>query len=119
MIILGDNMYLRINKKKLPIVLANNFQKRLQGLMGVFPITYGMLFLHCDAIHTFFMKDAIDIVGLNQNNQIIYLYQNLSPNRILRISHGKEKIHILELPKNTSKTFTLGETLFFEDENII
>ena len=65
------------------------------------------------------MKERIDVVGLNESNQVIYLYRNLPPNRIVRIPYSNKKTSILELPQNTSLKISMGETLIFEDEDII
>lgn len=112
-------MILKIQGNEIPIVIANTFSKRLLGLMGVSPMTYGMLFPKCNAIHTFFMKENIDVVGLNQKNQVIYLYQNLPKNQIIRVSRNIEETTILELPHSFHIPITLGETLFFENEDVI
>jgi hypothetical protein len=101
------------------IVLAKSFPIRLKGLMGEENIDYGMLFPKCNAIHTFFMKENIDIVGLNEENQVIYIYRNLPKNQIVRIKSDIKKTSILELPKDTSKFITMGSVLLFEDEDII
>lgn len=92
---------------------------RFKGFMGKTNIDYGMLFPTCNAIHTFFMKENIDIVGLNEENQVIYIYRNLPKNQIVRIKNDVKKTSILELPKDTSKEITMGSILLFEDEDII
>ncbi len=112
-------MVLQLNQKRIKIIFADTFTKRLQGLMGVSPISYGMFFPHCNAIHTFFMKETIDVVGLNEKNEVIYLYQNLPKNQIIRIPSNMKKTSILELPANTSKSISLGDVLLFEDEDVI
>ncbi len=112
-------MILQVGSNKIKIVVAQNYWVRLKGLMGVSPIYYGMLFPACNAIHTFFMKEAIDVIGLNEHNQIIYMYRNLPKNQIIHIKEDIKKTSILELPQNTSKDFQMGNILFFEDEDIV
>ena len=73
-------MTLNTNKKSYPIVIASSFLKRLFGLMGKKEIDYGMLFPKCNSIHTFFMKESIDVIGLDENNEVIYKYENLPKN---------------------------------------
>jgi len=112
-------VFLRVNKNKINVVVAKNMADRFKGFMGKTNIDYGMLFPKCNAIHTFFMKENIDIVGLNEENQVIYIYRNLPKNQIVRIKNDIKKTSILELPKDTSKEITMGSILLFEDEDII
>ena len=70
-------MFLLVNNENLEIKKAISFKDRLYGLMGKKNINYGMLFDKCNSIHTFFMKENIDIIGLNQNNTVIYKYENI------------------------------------------
>ena len=103
----------------IPIIKAQSFKSRLIGLIGQKNIHHGMFFLECNSIHTFFMKEAIDVIGLNEKNEIIFIEQNVVPNKIIRIQRDMKKTSILELPKNTSNHLKIGETLFFEFKNII
>lgn len=112
-------MILLLNHEKIKIKIALDYKTRLRGLMGITPIYYGMLFPKCNGIHTFFMKEPIDVIGLNEQNKVIFLTRNLPPNRIVRIPYSIKKTSILELPQNTSSNISLGETLIFKDENII
>ena len=66
-------MKLKINNKSIDIIVAKDFKTRLLGLMGKKDITYGMLFPKCNAIHTYFMKEEIDVLALNQDHQVIYI----------------------------------------------
>ncbi len=109
-------MYLKVNKEKYPILLANTFYKRLTGLIGKTNINYGMLFPKCNSIHTYFMKENIDILGLNENNEVIYKYENLNSNRIIKISNTPKKTSILEMPANSTKKIAIGTILTFEED---
>lgn len=112
-------MKLLLNGQYLKIVEAKTFQERLIGLIGKTNIDYGMLFKDCNSIHTFFMKEAIDVIGLNEKNEIIFKEQNVKPNKIIRIHRHIKNTSVLELPKNTSKDLKIGEQLLFEFEHII
>ena len=109
-------MYLQLKKNKINIIVAKSFKSRLLGLMGKKNIDYGILFPKCNAIHTFCMKENIDVIGLNENNEVIYKYENLSKNQIIRIKNPQNKTSVLELPKNTSKDIKLNSILLFKDE---
>ncbi len=109
-------MYLKTNKEKYNIIIANTLHKRLTGLMGVKNIDYGMFFPKCNSIHTYFMKENIDIVGLDENNMVIYKYENLDKNRIIKVNYPIKKTSILEMPKNSTQKIKIGSILKFNEE---
>ena len=109
-------MYLEKDNIKIKIIIANNFKQRLLGLMGKKNISYGMLFPRCNSIHTFFMKSNIDIIGLDENNKIIYIYENLSKNKIIRINYPNNLCNILELPRGLSEGYKLDNIIKFKDK---
>ena len=92
------------------IIVANTYKKKLIGLMGQKNINYGMFFPNVNSIHTFFMKDVIDVIGLDKNMIIKEIYPKISPNKILIL---KKSIHTLELPKGSSKAYKLGQKVIF------
>lgn len=106
-------MYLKLNNQKINVLKADKFKLRLFGLMGKKEINYGILFPNCQAIHTFFMQSEIDVIGLNEDNQIIYIYRNVPKNKIVKIRSDNKKTSILELPKNTSKSLSIGSVIKF------
>ena len=108
-------MYLKTNNKTYEIIIANTFYKRLTGLIGHKNINFGMLFPKCNSIHTYFMKENIDIIGLDTNNEVIYKYENLDKNRVIKINNDINKTSILELPANSSKKIRIGTILMFEN----
>ena len=112
-------MTLKIGKNEYEIVVATSFKDRLLGLIGKVNIDYGMLFPRCNSIHTFFMKEPIDVVGLDINNEVIYKYENLDKNQIVSIKSDQKKTSILELPKNASKKIKIGQILLFKDKDVI
>lgn len=108
-------MKLKINGKKMEIKNATDFKTRVLGLMGKKNIDYGILFPKCNAIHTYFMKENIDVIGLNEEQQIIYIYRDVPKNKVVKVSEDAKKTSILELPQNASKSFVIGSVLNFED----
>ena len=106
-------MYLNLNNQKIEISLANNLSLRLWGLMGKKNITKGILFPRCNAIHTFFMKEEIDVVALNEHNEVIAIYHRVSKNKIIKIKNKAKKTSILELPKDTSYSLKIGSIIQF------
>ena len=109
-------MYLKTNKKKYEIIEADTFYKRLTGLIGKKDIDFGMLFKKCNSIHTYFMKENIDVIGLDENNEVIYKYENLDKNRVIRINYDIKKTSILELPAFSSKKIKIGTILTFSED---
>lgn len=85
--------------KNIKIKEAKSFKERFFGLMFKKNINYGLLFDNCKSIHTFFMKEEIDIVATDKNDNIIKTYKCVKPNKIL-IAPKKTK-RIYELPKKT------------------
>ncbi len=109
-------MKLKCNGKKLEIKNATGFKTRLLGLMGQKDISYGILFPNCRSIHTFFMKEEIDVLGINEENQVIFIYRNVPKNKMVRVDKKAKKTSILELPNNASQGFSIGSILKFEED---
>lgn len=101
-------MKIIINKQEFNVDIANNFKKRLLGLMGKRNITKGMFFPKTRSIHTFFMKEAIDVIMIDKNNKVVYYQKNLLKNKIVI---KKEAYHTIELPVNSLKNIKLGNQI--------
>ncbi len=107
-------MKLLIGDKYIEIKEAKTFKERLKGLMGQKNISYGMLFRNCNSIHTYFMQEAIDVIGLNEGNEIIFKEENLRPNKLIMIHRSLKKTSILELPHHTSQSLNIGDKIKFD-----
>lgn len=94
--LLGDIM---LEFKNIQIKEAKSFKERLIGLMFKKNITYGLLFKNCRSIHTFFMKDKIDVIATDKDDNIIKTYKSVNKNKI--IIAPKNTRNIYELPKGT------------------
>lgn len=92
----------------LKIVIAKTFKDKLLGLINQKNINYGMFFPNVSSIHTFFMKEAIDVIGVDKNLIIKEKYYNVTPNKIIILRKSK---HTLELPKGYSKYYKIGKRL--------
>ena len=111
-------MYLIYKNNKLKIYEYKTFFKKLFGLMNKKNISYCIRINNCNSIHTFFMKENIDICITDKTNNIIYLKENLSKNKvILPIKKGK---YVYEFPINTIIDEFRGKskTIVFTDEDI-
>ncbi len=92
------------------IITAKTYMQKLTGLMGKKNINYGMFFPGVSSIHTFFMKESIDVIGLNDAMIVTSIYGNVKPNKILILKNAN---HTLELPKGESKRYHIGQKVKF------
>lgn len=92
------------------IITAKTYMQKLTGLMEKKNINYGMFFPNVSSIHTFFMKESIDVIGLNNKMIVTSIYENVKPNKILILKDAK---HTLELPKGKSKHYHIGQRVKF------
>ena len=110
-------MYLLIdNSNKIEIKKASSIFKRFMGFMGKKNINYGLFFKHTNSIHTFFMKENIDVIAINNQYEVIYKAQNLGKNKIIKINNKIKNTSIIELPSNASKKIKVGQKLTFISE---
>lgn len=96
---------------------ADTFMTRLKGLMfkRSFNKGEGLVIVPCNSIHTFWMKFPIDVVFLSQDDTIVYVIENLKPNRIsplIRNAHS-----VLELPVGTisEANIKIGDGFIYKD----
>ena len=100
-------MKVNVNGKLIDLEVANTFWKKFKGLMLKKNINYGLQ-LKTNNIHTFFMKEEIDIVMTNKNNQILYYFKNFPRNKILI----KRKVYYTyEFPKGFLTKVKTGDII--------
>ena len=92
------------------IITAKTYMQKLTGLMGKKNINYGMFFPGVSSIHTFFIKESIDVIGLNDAMIVTSIYENVKPNKILILKNAN---HTLEIPKGESKRYHIGQKVKF------
>lgn len=80
------------------IKVADNFVTRTFGLIPKSSLKEGegLMIKPCCSIHTFFMKFAIDVLFVNQKNEVVALYENVKPWRILPVHFSSQ--YVIELP---------------------
>ena len=98
---------------KITIYEAKSFKDRLFGLMFKKNINYCLLFNKCNSIHTFFMKENIDVVMTDKNNKILYIKKNMKKNRIILPKKGVYKTY--EFPANFIKKLNINDKLKIRD----
>lgn len=99
---LGDYMKINVKQLDIDIVECKSLYARTKGFMFVKnKITSGLIFKNCNAIHTFFMLQPIDVIMTDVDNNILFMYENLKANKI--IWPKKRVYNTYELPIGTIK----------------
>ena len=89
-----------IDNNKIELKEAKTFHKKLIGLAFKKNIDYALRF-RCNGIHTFFMKQNIDVILTDKNNNILNVYKNVKKNNIIL---PKRKVYYTyEIPSNLCK----------------
>ena len=94
---------------KINVYEAKTFKQRLFGLMFKKNINYCLLFKNCNSIHTFFMKENIDVVMTDKKNNVVYIKKNMKKNRI--ILPKKNAYNTYEFPANFIKNLKINDKL--------
>lgn len=106
-------MYINVNNKRIEIVKYSKVWNKFWGLMfRKNTIDKGYYFCKCNNIHTFFMRQNIDVCMIDRNNRIVLLKENVGKNRIVICLKAK---HTLELPLGTCKHLKVNEQLKIGD----
>lgn len=110
---IGDNMKIIIKDKNIDLEVANTFWKKFKGFMFKKNINHALLFKKCNGIHTFFMKEEIDVILTDKNNNILYLYPNLKKWKILLPK--KHVYNTYELPKGSINNLKIKTKLKIQE----
>ena len=89
--------------ESLKIHIAKTFSARLIGLLGraSLPPDEALLIPRCAGVHTWFMRFAIDVLWLDENNRVIGMVEDLKPWKTARGPIGT--VHCLELAAGEAK----------------
>lgn len=85
-------MRLLYNNKDIDLYECKSFFSRLRGFMFTRSIDKALLFDRCNSIHTFFMKENIDVIMCDNDNNILYFYRDLPKNKIILPKKGVRKV---------------------------
>lgn len=94
-------MNLIYDNKRIEIINCTSFKQRLLGFMFKKTSNYALIFPKCNSIHTFFMKMNIDVIMCDNDNNILYIYNDLKPNRIILPKRKIKKV--IEVPAGIFK----------------
>ena len=80
---------------------ASSFRQRLVGLLGRkdLPLGEGLHLVPCNAVHTFFMRMAIDVAFLDADGVVVKQVGALPPWRATSVCRAARSV--LELPAGT------------------
>src|SRR3954447_25632683 len=78
---------------------ATNFLTRGRGLMMAPPLPEGggLVLDPCGSIHMFFMRYALDVLFLDKEGHVVFMYKGIKPWRVGRIVRGAKLA--VELPE--------------------
>lgn len=109
------------------VVLADRVERavairdRMRGLLGRSSLAPGgaLVIAPCNAIHTFFMKFAIDAVFLDRHGRVVGAVAELRPWRATGFHFAASQV--VELPAGTlSRTGTrVGDQLIFRERSAV
>ena len=91
-------MKLSDGKKEIELIECKTFYSRFKGFMFEKNIDKALLFDKCNSIHTFFMKENIDVIMCDNNNIILFYYKNMGKNKVILPKKGVTKV--FETPGN-------------------
>ena len=80
---------------------ADGFLARGRGLMLTLPLEKGsgLVLDPCNSIHMFFMRYPLDIIFLDKQGRVVFMYRGIKPWRVGRIVRGARLA--IELPEGT------------------
>ncbi len=109
----GDTMKIKGKSRIFNVVLCERFFLRLKGNMGRKNIQDILLFPKCNSIHTFFMREAIDVVMISKENQVLYVRNHLTPYHI--ILPKKNVYATLEFPREENP-YQVGDLIHYQKD---
>lgn len=95
---IGGRMKLIYKNKDIDLYECKDFFSRLKGFMFTKNIDKALLFDRCNSIHTFFMKENIDVIMCDKDNKILFFYNDLSRSKVILPKKGVTKV--FETPSN-------------------
>jgi len=105
-------MKLEYDGKFIHLVDCRRFFSRFIGFMFREKIDCALLFNKCNSIHTFFMKNNIDVIMCDKDNKILYYYNDFNKNKIIWPKKGVYKT--IELPVNYFD-FNVGDLVHIKE----
>lgn len=97
---------------------ADNFLSRGRGLMlaSDLPHGAGLVIEPCNSIHMFFMRFPLDVLFLDKQGQVLFMYRGIKPWRVGRIVKGAKTAIELPLGAIDATGTQLGDTIILHSE---
>ncbi len=76
-------MKLLYDNKEIELKECKSFFSRLKGFMFEKGINKAILFNKCNSVHTFFMKEKIDVIMCDKDNVVLFYYNNLGKKKVI------------------------------------
>ncbi len=90
------------------IEVARGFWSRFWGWMGRHPRPgAALLIFPCSSVHTFFMRESIDVVFLDPEGRVIQVIEGLVPWRVS--PWVREAVAVLEMPEGGARKSGIRE----------
>lgn len=99
-------MRILLNNKEYKLASCTTFYSRLMGNMFKKKVKC-LVFPKVNSIHTFFMLNDIDVIMLDRDFKVIYIYKGLKPWRI--VLPKKRSYYVIELPINSVGSLEIGD----------
>lgn len=97
-------------------IRAAGFLARGRGLMMTAPLQKGggLVLDPCNSIHMFFMRYPLDVLFLDKDGAVVFMYKGIKPWRVGRIVRGAKLA--VELPVGTidASQTEVGDTLVLQ-----
>lgn len=87
-----NDMKLIYDNNSIKLRECKSFYSRFMGFMFKKNIDNALLFDKCNSIHTFFMKENIDVIMCDKDNNILFFYRDLPKNKIIWPKKGVRKV---------------------------
>lgn len=99
------------------VKVLTSFPQRLVGLLtnAGLPRGQALWFPHCNAIHSWGMRFALDVVGLDAQLRLVAVHRNIQPGRILTLRAASSLIEC-EAGLPFPIEHWLGRQLCFEEK---
>ena len=91
-------MKLICNNKEIELKECKSFFSRFRGFMLIKNINKALLFNHCNSIHTFFMRDNIDVIMCDGDGNVLFFWRDFGRGRVILPKRGVK--YTIETPKN-------------------
>ncbi len=85
-------MKLLYNNKDIDLYNCKSFSSRFKGFMMESDINRALLFDKCSSIHTFFMKENIDVIMCDKNNKVLFYYKDVPRGRVILPKKGVRRV---------------------------